>query len=101
VTRDFEAAGAEILAISPDPNQRSQDFAKRLNIRYRFLSDPDLAVTRQLGLVHVGGGEGGKDVPRPATIVIDAKGVVRWVSLASNVQTRPDAATVLGVVRGL
>ena len=101
MTRDLEAAGAEILAISPDSNVRSQDFAKRLKVNYRFLSDPDLAVTRQLGLVHAGGGEGGKDVPRPATIIVDANGVVRWVSISSNVQTRPDAAAVLRAVRGI
>jgi len=58
-------------------------------------------VTRQVGLVHAGGGEGGKDVPRPATIVIDRDGVVRWVRLADNVQERPDAREVLRAVRAL
>ena len=68
---------------------------------YRFLSDPDLAVTRRLGLVHPRGGEDGKDVPRPATIVIDREGVVRWTRLADNVQARPDPHEVLRAVRAL
>jgi peroxiredoxin len=101
VTHDLEAAGAAILAISPDPNARSQDLARRLKVSYRFLADPDLAVTRRVGLVHAGGGEGGKDVPRPATIVIDRQGVVRWAAFADNVQARPDSREILRVVRAL
>jgi peroxiredoxin len=101
VTRDLEAAGAAILAISPDPNTRSQALAQRLKVGYRFLADTDLAVTRRVGLVHPGGGEGGKDVPRPATIVIDRNGVVRWTTFADNVQTRPNAREVLRAVRAL
>ena len=58
-------------------------------------------MTRRLGLIHAGGGEGGKDVPRPATVVIDREGVVRWTALADNVQTRPDARDVLRAVRAL
>jgi peroxiredoxin len=68
-------------------------------VNYRFLADPDLAVTRRLGLIHAHGGEGGKDVPRPATIVIDRNGVVRWASYADNVQSRPDPSEVLRAVR--
>ena len=68
---------------------------------YRFLADTDLTVTRRVGLVHAGGGEGGKDVPRPATIVIDRQGVVRWATFSDNVQSRPDAREVLRVVRAL
>ena len=101
MTRDLEAAGAEILAISPDPNARSQALAGRLEVGYRFLADGDLAVTRRVGLLHPRGGEGGKDIPRPATIVIDRQGVVRWAVLADNVQTRPDARDVLRAVRAL
>ena len=58
-------------------------------------------MTRRLSLVHRGGGEGGKDVPRPATIVIDRDGVVRWTFFANNVQVRPEPREVLSAVRGL
>jgi len=72
-----------------------------LRVNYRFLADRDLAVTRRLGLVHAGGGSDGKDVPVPATVVIDRAGVVRWSKLADNVQSRPDPKDVLGAVRAL
>jgi peroxiredoxin len=101
ITHELEATGAEILAISPDPNERSQQLADRLRVNYRFLADPDLAVTRRLGLVHRGGGPGGTDVPRPATVVVDRQGVVRWAFFADNVQVRPDPREVLRAVRAL
>jgi peroxiredoxin len=96
-----EAAGAQVLAISPDPNERSQDLADKLRVGYRFLADPDLTVTRRLGLVHAGGGENGKDVPAPATIVIDRAGIVRWAAYADNFQVRPDPRDVLRAVKAL
>ena len=87
--------------MSPDPNHRSQELADRLHVNYRFLADTDLAVTRRLGLVHAGGGPGGTDVPRPATVVIDRAGVVRWTAFGTNVQSRPDPHEVLRAVRAL
>jgi peroxiredoxin len=100
-THSVEAAGAQVLAISPDANTQSQDLADRLKVGYRFLADPDLRVTRQLGLVHTGGGENGKDVPVPATVVIDRAGVVRWTAYSENFQVRPDPRDVLQALQSL
>lgn len=91
----------QILAISPDPNERSQEIAERLRARYRFLADRDLAVTGRYGLVHAGGGPEGQDVPVPTTVVIDRHGIVRWLSIADNYQVRPDPADVTRAVRAL
>jgi peroxiredoxin len=101
VTHELEARGVEVLAVSPDPNQRSQELAERLRVNYRFLADPDLSVTRRLGLVHPGGGPGGRDVPRPATILVDRDGVVRWTAFSRNYQLRPDPKDVMRAVRAL
>jgi peroxiredoxin len=75
--------------------------AEGLRLGYRFAADPDLAVTRRYGLVHADGGGRGKDVPRPATVVLDREGVVRWFSVARNVQVRPDPDDVLRALRVL
>lgn len=91
----------QILVISPDPNERSQALAERLRARYRFLADRDLAVTRRYGLVHAGGGNKGQDVPRPTTVVVDRRGIVRWLSLADTIQVRPDPTEVARAVRDL
>src|SRR5712691_4052119 len=66
---EAEKAGVEIVAVSPDPNERSQKLAEGLRLGYRFLADRDLAVTRRYGLVHAGAGPNGQDVPRPTTRV--------------------------------
>ena len=94
-------SGVQVLAISPDLNDRSQELAVRLRARYRFLADRDLAVTRRYGLVHVGGGNKGQDVPRPTTVVLDRRGIVRWLSLADRIQVRPDPDAVARAVREL
>ena len=93
--------GVQILAISPDPNERSQQLAERLRARYRFLTDRDLAVTRRYGLLHARGGNRGQDVPRPTTVVLDRHGVVRWLQLADTIQVRPDPTDVARAVRQL
>src|SRR5204862_7485735 len=71
---EAERAGVEIVAVSPDPNERSQKVAEGLRLGYRFVADRDLAVARRYGLVHAGGGPDGQDVPRPATVVLDRDG---------------------------
>jgi peroxiredoxin len=98
---EAEQAGVVIIAVSPDPNEQSQRMAERLRLAYRFVADPDLAVTRRYGLVHANGAPDGRDVPRPATIVLDRDGTVRWFSLSSNVQVRPDPGQVRRAVRAL
>ena len=96
-----ERAGLEIVAVSPDSNEHSQKIAEGLRLNYRFLADRDLTVARRYGLVHAHGGPDGQDVPRPATIVLDRDGVVRWFSVSRNFQVRPDPGDVLRAVRSL
>jgi peroxiredoxin len=98
---EAERAGVEIIAVSPDRNEQSQRMAEGLKLAYRFVADGDLAVTRRYGLIHARGGAEGQDVPRPATVVLDREGVVRWVSVSRNFQVRPDAGDVVRAVRGL
>ena len=94
-----ERAGVDVVAVSPDPNEQSQRLADGLRLSYRFVADPDLTVTRRYGLIHRRGGAGGADVPRPATVVLDRHGVVRWLSLSDNYQVRPDPQDVVRAVR--
>ena len=98
---EAEKAGVEIVAVSPDPNARSHQMAQRLRLGYRFVADPDLAVTRRYGLVHARGGQHGEDVPIPTTIVLDRNGTVRWLWISDNFQVRPDPGDVLRAVRAL
>ena len=98
---EAEKAGVEVVAISPDRNTESQHMAERLRLGYRFVADPDLALTRRYGLVHARGGRHGEDVPAPTTVVLDRDGIVRWLWIADNFQVRPDPDDVLRAVRAL
>ena len=98
---EAERGGVEIVGVSPDTNEQSQKLADGLRLGFRFVADRDLAVARRYGLVHAGAGPDGQDVPRPATVVLDRDGVVRWFSVTRNFQVRPDPDDVLRAVRAL
>ncbi len=93
--------GAQILAVSVDPQERSQQLAEGLRLPYRFLADPKLEVIRRYGLEHAGAGRGGQDIARPATIIVDKQGVVRWISLPDYYSIRPDPQEIIAAVKAL
>ncbi len=93
--------GAQILAVSVDPPERSQRLAEGLKLSYRFLSDRNLEVIRRYGLEHAGAGRGGQDIARPTTIIVDKQGVIRWMSLPDHYTIRPDPQEIVATVKSL
>ena len=93
--------GAQILAVSVDPQERSQQLADGLKLSYRFLSDRNLEVIRRYGLEHAGAGRGGQDIARPTTIIVDKLGVIRWMSLPDYYSIRPDPEEIVAAVKAL
>ena len=93
--------GAQILAVSVDPQGRSQQLAAGLRLSYRFLSDRNLEVIRRYGLEHAGAGRGGQDVARPTTIIVDRAGVIRWMSLPDRYSIRADPQEIVAAVKAL
>lgn len=90
---DFDAAGARILAVSPDSPAENRKVVQDLGLRFPILSDAQLALTRELGLVHEGGGvpPDFADIPRPAVFILK-DGTIRWRALTENwrIRVRPD-----------
>ncbi len=68
---------------------------------YTFLSDPDAAVIRRYDLLHKGAGVDGKDIARPAELLIDPTGTVRWVNLTGDIRVRARPEEVLRAFNGL
>jgi len=91
---DFDAAGARILAVSPDSEAENRMVAQKLGLDFPILSDAQLELTQALGLVHEGGGvpPDFKDIPRPAVFIL-RDGTIRWRALTDNwrIRVRPDA----------
>ena len=79
------------MAISVDPPEVTREHITKMGWTYTFLSDPKAEAIRRYDLLHAGGGQGG-DISRPAEILIDPTGTVRWVDLTENywVRTRPE-----------
>jgi peroxiredoxin len=85
------------VAISADPPEALRDHVAKMGWTYTFLSDPKAEVIRRYDLLHPGGGEaaGVGDIARPAEILIDPTGTVRWVDLTDNFWVRVRPETVL------
>ena len=68
---------------------------------YTFLGDPKAEATRRYALLHAGHGPGGTDIPRPAEILIDPSGTIRWVDLTDDYRVRTRPETVLEAFDGM
>jgi peroxiredoxin Q/BCP len=67
----FRAAGAALLAISPQTVESHEEFARQLGLAFPLLADTDMAVARAYGIV------GPLGFYRRAVFVIDGYGTVR------------------------
>ena len=85
------------MAISADPPAVTREHLGKTGWTYTFLSDPDAAAIRRYGLLHKGAGVDGKDIARPAEILIDPSGTVRWVNLTEDYRVRARPGEVLQV----
>ena len=89
---DLEGVGIRPVAISVDSPEVTRDLCEKAGYTFTFLSDPEANVIRRYDLVHVGAGENGRDIARPAEFLLDSSGTVRWVNLTENywVRARPE-----------
>ncbi len=62
------------------------------------LADGQLGLTRAGGLVHEKAGPDGNDISTPTTILLDRKGVVRWIFRPGQVVSRLSPDEVLRLV---
>ncbi len=91
--KEIRTAGAELVALSVDDVARNRRVVEKLGLDFPVLSDSDRQAIAAYGLVHAGGGPGGTDIARPATLLIGPDGTVLWRSLTDNwrVRVRPEA----------
>ena len=88
----FHEVGIRPVAISVDSPEVSRNLCEKSGFTFTFLSDPKLEAIRRYDLVHLGEGEGGTDIARPAEFLIDSSGTVRWDHLTENywIRARPE-----------
>ncbi|MEQ8834988.1 MAG: thioredoxin-dependent thiol peroxidase [Miltoncostaeaceae bacterium] len=96
---DFEAAGATVLGISPDPVASHQRFAAKQGLNFPLLSDPEHEVAEAYG-VWVQKSMYGKTYMgiERSSFVIGADGTIEQARY--KVKSKGDAAGALAALRG-
>jgi peroxiredoxin Q/BCP len=88
---DYEAAGATVVGVSPDPVKRVKKFHDGQSLNFTLLADEDHAVCEQYG-VWVEKSMYGKTYmgAQRATFILDEEGVVRHVIPKASPKTHDD-----------
>lgn len=89
---ELEQRGYTVLAISPDDAEGMQKMADRMDRPYRFLSDANLKVTDLYGIRR------DEELPHPAVIILDKKGLVQWFYVGEDYKQRPSAIQLREVI---
>jgi peroxiredoxin len=113
---DIEAAGATLVAVSPQTPDASLSFAEQQSLRFAVLSDAGNAVARAYGLEFVQGdepwdkqrelgidvaasnGDDTRRLPAAATFVIDRSGIVRMAAISGDYRWRVGPGEVLAAL---
>ena len=82
-----------MVAVSVDPPAVNREHVGKMGWTYPVLSDPGAKVTRQYGLLHSVSEE--QQLARPAELLIDPTGTVRWRDLTEDYRVRARPATVI------
>lgn len=115
----FEAAGAALIAVTPEAPAHAAATARDNDLRFPVAVDKGNRFARSLGLVFsvpddlvplyrdIGldvaarNGEGGHDLPIPATYVLTPEGRVAWAHVDPDFTTRADPDDALAAVKSL
>jgi peroxiredoxin len=117
IAPEIQAAGASLLAISPQTVQQSFFMHDQHKLRFPLLSDTGNNVARQFGLVYrvpdyqqnvyrsvfvklpFTNGDESWELPIPATYLIDQDGTLLFASANEDYTDRPEPTDVLQVLR--
>jgi len=97
----FQSAGVRPVAISVDEPAVSADLCRKAHYTFTFLSDPGAEAIRRYDLLHKGAGENGRDIARPAELLIDKNGIVRWEKITNDFRVRARPEEMLAAAKGL
>lgn len=99
VRKELQKNGGEVVAISTETLEKIKaGRARNPGLPVINVSDENLSALTKLHLVHDNYGD---KIAAPGSVLIGAKGKVRWVYYAGLVTDRPDPALVLEQVKKL
>jgi peroxiredoxin len=98
---ELDAREVAIVTLCIDPPEQIRSGRRKHGLRAVMLSDEDLAVTDLYNLrnpTNFAPGRNGllgfRPLPIPTTILVDARGVVRWIDQSTDYQVRSDPERV-------
>jgi peroxiredoxin len=95
---EFRALDTEVWAVdSTEPLDRLTNFAQLRGFTLPLLADSDLAVTTKYGVLN----QANRKMAYPTTLVIDRKGVVRYIRTDVDFTRRPPVDHLLIFVKTL
>jgi peroxiredoxin len=103
--KDIIDQGARLILITPRPLETTRRVASFFKVDFEFWLDADLAIAKQLSLLHASGvpksydKEYGRDTVWPASLVVDAAGIIRYTELSKHISDRPDPELLLRELR--
>jgi peroxiredoxin len=117
---EFKAAGARVLAISPQLPDQSLTTREQDKLAFPVLSDVGLHTTRAFGVAFelpkrlldlyadfghpletFNGVEGSKELPMPATFLIGADRIIAYAHVEADYTRRAEPLEILNLVREL
>lgn len=116
---ELRSRGVELVAISPQTPEGSEQAVQNGGLDFTVLSDPANVLIRRLGIITEPSGEARQahtelgfdvadsnadatgDIPFPTVLVIDADRVVRFADVHVDYTTRTEVETVLAAVSAL
>lgn len=108
--------GFELIAVSPQKPDGSLTTTQSNELTYSVASDPGNQIAAALGIVtepspdsvaaqvKLGldltevNADGGKSLPMPTVVVVDAAGTIRWIDVHPNYTTRSEVPEILAAV---
>ena len=100
--------GADVIFVGSQSGEKNAALSKKFAIEAKFLTDPNREYAEGIGLLDEGGLPLGleilgyeKGVYRPAVIVTDGSGVIRYLDITDNYRLRPEPQEFLTILKGI
>jgi peroxiredoxin len=106
--KEISDMAADVIFIGSQSEEKNSALSKKFNIEAKFLTDLNHQYGKSIGLLDEGGLPLGlevlgyeRDVYRPAVLVTDEKGIVRYLDISDNYRLRPEPQEFLTILKGL
>ncbi len=106
--KELEERGVNMIFVSPQPHKFSNSLAKKYDLGFKFLTDANNKVAKQLGIFAKNGIPAGfqmmgydSDTVLPTVIITNKNGKIVFLDLTDNYRVRPEPETFLRVIDNL